>query len=488
VNRLGDDTPHLNVELRFRCLDDFAPARIASQVEPLRKLLAERSELVARLAVAEADGSIDDRELASFHASAAKIDALLSAQLNEIMHSSPFQRLEATWRGLHFLATLTETGSQLELHVLDVSKRELSRDLTRAVSFDQSALFKHVYEQEYGTFGGRAFGVLIGDYEIGPEPTDLHLLGQISHVAAAAHAPFVAAAAPTLFGIDSFGDLGEPRALSHIFDTVEYAQWRSFRESEDAQYVALVLPRILLRRPFGDSNPVEAFDFQERVERHDEWLWGNAAYALGVCITNAFAKYHWCAAIRGVEGGGLVEGLPTGSFMTEYGEAAAKCPVEIALSDRREVELAQLGFIPLLHVKGTDHAVFFSMQTCAKPRAYDIVTADANARLSTQLQYVLTTSRFAHYLKQMVRDRLRNFVSRADCEDFLNRWLSRYVAPEDQLSIVNKAKFPLREAHVDVTEVPGKPGAYRAVAFLRPNFQLEELSVSMRVVVELARP
>jgi type VI secretion system protein ImpC len=486
ANKLGGNKSTLPVELRFGCLEDFAPTAIVRQIEPLKNALDERSGLMGRIIRADADDRTDEREIHSNRVRA--IDALLSTQLSEIMHSRLFQRLEATWRGLHFLATQTETSSALRLKVLDVSQRDLSRDFQRSIEFNQSALFKHVYEQECGTFGGSAVGVMIGDYEIGREAADMELIEQISHVAATAHAPFIAGAGPTLFNLESFAELGGPHDLSKVFDTIEYARWRSFRDSEDARYVGLVLPRILLRRPYGSADPVEEFNFQEQIDRHDDWLWGNAAYALGVCITNAFAKFGWCAAIKGVEGGGLIEGLPTSTFKTEDGDAAAKCPVEIALSDRREVELAHLGLIPLLHLKGTDYAAFFSMQTCCKPPSYDTAAANANARLSTQLQYLLTSSRFAHYLKHMVRDRVGSFASRVDCENWLNAWLTNYVTLEDGLSIAAKARYPLREGHVDVTEVPGKPGVYHAVAFLRPHFQLDELSVSMRVVVELPAP
>jgi type VI secretion system protein ImpC len=417
------------------------------------------------------------------------LDRLLSDQINLIMHHEKFRQLESTWRGLYFLVSRTETSPVLKPRVLDVSKRELSRDLERAVEFDQSAIFQKVYEEEYGTFGGRAFGLLIGDYAFGREADDLYLLELISHVAAAAHAPYIAAAKPTLFGLESFADLSQPRDLAQVFTRVEYAKWRLFRDSEDSKYVGLVLPRILLRLPYGDSNPVDAFNFCEQVESHDDWLWGNPAYALGSCITTAFAKYHWCAAIRGVEGGGLVEGLPVGTFpiasLSDEGGSALKCPTELGISDRQEKELADLGFIPLLHAKGTDYAIFFSMQTCCQPKQYDLEAANANARSSTQLQYVLTTSRFAHYLKSIIRDHLGTLTTRAECEQLLNRWIQQYVSASDIAVAEHKARFPLREARVDVTEMPGKPGIYRAVVFLRPHFQLDELSISMRLVVEL---
>jgi type VI secretion system protein ImpC len=313
-------------------------------------------------------------------------------------------------------------------------------------------------------------------------------LEQVSHVAAGAHAPFIAAAAPGLLNLDSYTDLTLPRDLAKIFDTVEYAKWKSFRESEDSRYVGLTLPRTLARLPYGpETVPVESFNFKEEVDGkdHSKYLWSNAAYAFGARLTDAFAKHGWCAAIRGVEGGGLVEGLPTHTFMTDEGEVALKCPTEIAITDRREKELSDLGLIPLVHCKGTDYAAFFGAQSAQKAKKYDTDAANANARLSTQLQYMMAVSRFAHYLKSMMRDKIGSFMSRSDCERFLNRWIMNYVTEDDNASATTKAQYPLREARVEVAEVPGKPGVYRAIAFLRPHFQLDELTVSLRLVAEL---
>jgi type VI secretion system protein ImpC len=314
------------------------------------------------------------------------------------------------------------------------------------------------------------------------------LLEKISNVAAAAHAPFVAAANPQLFNLDGYTDLGVPRDLAKIFDTVEYAKWKSFRDSEDSRYVGLTLPHILMRLPYGpETVPVEAFNFKEDVDGrdHSKYLWGNAAYAFGTRLTDAFAKYQWCAAIRGVEGGGLVEGLPTHTFKTDEGDVALKCPTEIAITDRREKELSDLGFIPLVHCKGTDYAAFFGAQSCQKARKYDTDAANANARLSTQLQYIMATSRFAHYLKAIMRDKIGSFMTRQNCETYLNRWITNYVLLDDNASQEAKAHNPLREARIDVSEVRGKPGVYRAVAFLKPHFQLDELTLSLRLVAEL---
>ena len=428
---------------------------------------------------------------AMINARIAQIDQLISAQLNEVMHQPEFQKLEGSWRGLNYLVFQTETSEHLKIRVMNISKKDLLKDMERASEFDQSSLFKKIYEEEFGTFGGASYGALIGDYEFSNHPQDLALLEKVSQVAAAAHAPFIAAAAPQLFNWEAFTELGGPRDLAKIFQTVEYAKWKSFRESEDSRYVGLALPHILMRLPYGrEFVPTESFNYEEGVDGtdHSKYLWGNAAYALGTRLTDAFAKYHWTAAIRGVEGGGLVQGLPVHTFKTDEGELALKCPTEIAVTDRREKELADLGFIPLVHCKNTDYAAFFSTQTANKPKLYDTDAANANARLSSQLQYMLAVSRFAHYLKSIMRDKIGSFMTRKNCEDFLNRWITQYVLLDDDAGQDAKASHPLREARVDVMEVPGKPGAYRAVAFLRPHYQLDELTISLRLVANLPPP
>jgi len=420
-----------------------------------------------------------------------QIDRLLSLQLNEIMHHPELQKLEGSWRGLQYLINQSETGETLKIRVMNVSKKDLLKDMEKASEFDQSTLFKKIYEEEFGTFGGASYGALIGDYEFGNSPQDLTLLEKISQVAAASHAPFISAASPNIFGWDDFTGLSGPRDLAKIFQTVEYAKWKSFRDSEDSRYVALALPHVLMRLPYGQANvPVESFAYEEDVDGtdHSKYLWGNAAYALGARLTDAFAKYHWTAAIRGVEGGGLVQGLPVHTFKTDEGDVALKCPTEIAITDRREKEFADLGFIPLVHCKGTDFAAFFSTQTANKAKAYDTDAANANAKLSSQLQYILAVSRFAHYLKSIMRDKIGSFMTRKNVEDYLNRWISNYVLLDDDAGQEMKARFPLREARVDVTEVPGKPGVYRAVTFLRPHYQLDELSISLRLVANLPPP
>jgi type VI secretion system protein ImpC len=454
----------------------------------------ERGKDMIRQFVSEVlEGSITvgrDTE-AMLNARIAQLDHLISLQLNEVMHAPEFQKLEATWRGLKYLLSQSETSTMLKIKVLNVSKKELLRDLQRAPEFDQSALFKKVYEEEYGVFGGAPFGALLGDYEFSKSGQDIELLEKVSQVAAAAHAPFLTAASAEMLNLESFSTLDSPRDLGKIFESTEYAKWKAFRQTEDSRYVALTVPRMLLREPYGnDTVPVEAFHYEERVDGtdHNKYLWGNAAWALGSRVTQAFAQYGWCACIRGVESGGLVEGLPVHNFRTDSGDVAMKCPTEVPITDRREKELADLGFAPLVHCKGTPNAAFFSVQSAQKPKAYDKDAATANARISAQLPYIFAVSRFAHYLKTMMRDKIGGYMSRSDAQTFLNNWISNYVVSNDDASMTVKAKRPLKEARVDVQEDPRKPGVYRAVAFLRPHFQLDELSVSMRLVAELPAP
>jgi len=426
----------------------------------------------------------------TINARIAEIDRLLSAQVNEIMHAEEFQKLEGSWRGLHHLVMNSETSTMLKIRVLNVAKKDLGKELEKAIEFDQSALFKKVYEEEFGTFGGSPYGALIGDYEFSNHPQDVSMLEKISNVAAAANAPFISAASPQLFGMDSFAELSEVRDLAKIFERAEFAKWRSFRESEDSRYVGLVLPRTLMRLPYGaDTTPTETFRFEEDVngKDHSKYLWSNAAYSYGTRLTEAFAMHQWTVAIRGVEGGGLVQGLPTHTFKTDDGEVALKCPTEVAITDRREAEYSNLGFLPLVHCKNTDYAAFFGGQSCNKAKKYDSDAANANARLSAQLPNIFSVSRFSHYLKAMMRDKVGSFMSRTDCENFLNKWIMQYVTPDDTASPTVKAKYPLREASIEVSEVAGKPGVYRAVAYLRPHFQLDEISVSLRLVADLPK-
>ncbi|HJV85032.1 MAG TPA: type VI secretion system contractile sheath large subunit [Noviherbaspirillum sp.] len=474
----------VGASLLDRVVDESRVARSDSERARARDLIAE---LVAQ--IVDGTVAISSNLSATLDARIAELDDLISGQLNEVLHAPEFQKMESCWRGLHYLCKHSVTGETLKVKMLNASKRDLVRDFNNAIDFDQSALFKKVYEEEFGTFGGAPFGALIGDYEITRQPEDMYLIEQMSHVAAASHAPFISAASPELLGLDSFSDLGKPRDLAKIFDTLEYAKWKSFRDSEDARYVGLTTPRFLGRMPYHpkEGTVVEEFNVVEDVDgtNHGKYLWINAVYAFAARLTNAFENFGWCAAIRGVEGGGLVEDLPTHTFKTDDGEIALKCPTEIAITDRREKELSDLGFIPLVHCKNTDYAAFFGAQSVQRAKKYNTDSANANAVLSTQLQYVFASCRIAHYLKSMMRDKIGSFTAASGVEQFLNNWLAQYVVMDDSASQEVKAQYPLREASVQVSEVPGRPGVYRAVTFLRPHFQLDELSVSLRLVAEL---
>lgn len=448
-------------------------------------------DIISELASQVLDGEliVSENLAASLDARVAELDRLISTQLSEVMHAPEFQKLESAWTGLHYLCKQTSTGSLLKIKLMSATQKELVKDFKTAIDFDQSALFKKVYEEEFGTFGGAPFGTLIGQFEISRQPEDMYFVEQMSHVAAAAHAPFITAASPELFGLDSYTELGKPRDLSKVFDTLEYAKWKSFRESEDARYVGLTMPRFLGRLPYNPADGIatEGFNYVEDVDGtdHAKYLWCNAAFAVASRLTNAFENYGWCAAIRGVEGGGLVEDLPTHTFRTDDGEVALKCPTEISITDRREKELSDLGFMPLVHCKNTDYAAFFGAQSAQRPKKYDTDSANANASLSAQLQYIFAVCRIAHYMKAMMRDKIGSFAAPSNVEVYLQRWIDQYVTADDSASQETKAQFPLREASIEVSEVPGRPGVYRAVSFIRPHFQLDELSVSLRLVAEL---
>lgn len=469
-----------------RIIAEGRMAHDESQQDYARDMLAEFATQVL-----DEGMSIDKDTVAMINDRISQIDKLISDQLNEVLHHPDLQKLEASWRGLHMLVDQTETSTRLKLRLLNVTQKELQNDLEKAVEFDQSALFKKIYEEEYGTFGGHPFSLLVGDYAFGRHPQDVALLEKLSNVAAAAHAPFIAAANPKLFDMNSFTELAVPRDLSKIFESLELIKWRSFRESEDSRYVSLVLPNFLLRLPYGpDTKPVEGIGYVEDVNGidHSKYLWGNAAWLMAVRITTAFAKYGWCAAIRGAEGGGAVEDLPAHTFRTLSGDLSLKCPTEVAITDRREKELNDLGFITLCHKKNTDMAVFFGGQTTNKAKVYNTNEANANARISAMLPYVLAASRFAHYLKVIMRDKVGSFMTRDNVQTYLNNWIADYVLINDNAPQEIKAQYPLREARVDVSEVAGKPGVYRATVFLRPHFQLEELTASIRLVASLPPP
>ena len=458
-------------------------------LEPSQSIYAKK--LIGQFATQILDEGMktspDKGVVAMINERVAEIDKLLSDQLNVIMHDSAFQTLEASWRGLHDMVFGTETSSRLKLRLLNVSKKELLKDLESAVDYDTSVLFKNVYEEEYGTYGGHPYSLLIGDYTFGRHPQDMALLQRISKVAAAAHAPFISAAAPALFDMKSFTEIGVPRDISKVFESAELATWRSFRESEDSRYVSLVLPSYAARLPYGAKTiPVENFNFEEDVDGkdHSKYLWANSAYQLGLRITDAFAKYGWSTAIRGVEGGGKVTGMVAHTFKTDEGDVVLKCPTEVLITDRREKELNDLGFIAIVNSKGSDVASFFGGQTVNKPKVYNQDLANANAQLSARLPYILAASRFAHYIKVIMRDKIGSFQTRGDIENYLNNWITSYVLLGEAGQEM-KAQYPLGAARIDVAEVAGKPGAYQAICFLRPHFQMEELTASIRLVADL---
>lgn len=450
----------------------------------------------------EAKQAAEDRVLLSAAAQidsrVAQIDRQLSRQLSQIMQAGVFKQLEATWRGMHYLVSRSETGEALKLRVLNVSQDELLTELKKAVEFDQSSVFKMIYEAEYGTFGGAPYSLLVGDYEFGRHPQHIELLGRIAEVAAAAHAPFISSAYAKLFDLESFENLARPRDLQKIFESDELIGWRAFRESEDSRYVTLALPRVLLRLPYGpDTVPAEGLNFEEDIGVDEargadyvvpdsrKFLWGNPAWVLAERITNAFSLYGWTAAIRGVEGGGLVEGLPVYTFRSQDRDIKMICPTQVAITDRREKELNDLGFMAICHRKGSNKAAFFGGQTTNKPKKYVSDLANSNAQISAMLPYILAAARFAHYIKVIMRDKVGSFMTRANVESFLNSWVAQYVLLDDSATQEVKARFPLRQANVLVTDVPGKPGAYKATVFLKPHFQLEELTTSIRLVAEL---
>jgi len=454
-----------------------------SAVEHAVQTLAQQALANTNLISSDVMGSIE--------AMIAAIDKKMSDQVNAVLHHADFQKLESAWRGLHFLVNNTETDEMLKIRVMNISKAELGKTLKsyKGTKWDQSPLFKKIYEEEFGQFGGCPYGCLIGDYYFDQSPPDVEMLGEMAKVAAAALAPFIAAVSPTVMQMDSWQELANPRDLTKIFGTPEYAGWRSLRESDDARYLGLAMPRFLSRLPYGaKTSPVEKFNFEEETAGgdHSKYTWSNAAYAMAVNINRSFKLYGWCSRIRGVESGGAVEGLPTHTFPSDDGGVDMKCPTEIAISDRREAELARNGFMPLIHKKNSDFAAFIGAQSLQKPAEYDDPDATANANLAARMQYMFACNRFGHYLKCIVRDKVGSFKERADMEKWLNNWIRNYVDGDPaNSSEATKAQKPLAAAEVIVEEVPGNPGYYTSKFFLRPHYQLEGLTVSLRLVSTL---
>ncbi|KUF21008.1 type VI secretion system contractile sheath large subunit [Xanthomonas phaseoli] len=473
----GDFAALLNRE--FRPKSERAKEEVESAVRTLAEQVLNRSDVVSE------DVS------QTIKAYIAEIDRALTEQLNQILHHADLQQLEGAWRGLHYLVNNTETDQQLKIRVLNISKKELGKVLKRykGTAWDQSPIFKKVYEQEYGQLGGEPYGCLVGDYYFDQSPLDVELLNGIAQVAAAAHAPFIAAAAPKLMGMDNWSELSNPRDLAKIFSTPDYAAWRSLRESEDSKYIGLAMPRTLSRLPYGAAtSPVEEFDFEEDTAGADsnKYTWQNAAYAMAVNINRSFKQYGWCSRIRGIESGGAVEGLPTHTFPTDDGGVDMKCPTEVAITDRRSAELDKMGLMPLVHRKNSDMAAFISAQSLNKPDEYDDPDATANAALGARLPYMFACCRFAHYLKCIVRDKIGSFSDREQMQSWLTRWVTQYIDGDpSNSSEETKARKPLAAAEVVVEEVEGAPGYYSSKFFLKPHYQLEGLTVSLRLVSRL---
>ena len=477
VGEVSDFTSLLNKE--FKPKSDRAKQEVENAVQTLAEFVLKDTSLVS------------DDAIQSIQSIIAQIDKKLTDQVNLILHHADYQKLEGTWRGLHYMVNNTETDEMLKIRVMNISKNELGKTLKKfkGTSWDQSPLFKKLYEEEFGQFGGEPFGCLMGDYYFDHSPQDVDLLGQIAQISAASHAPFITGLAPSTLQMDSWGELANPRDLTKIFSTPDYAAWRSLRDSDDSKYLGLAMPRFLSRLPYGaKTDPVEDFDFEEDTEaaNSNNYTWSNAAYAMATNINRSFKLYGWCSRIRGIESGGAVEGLPVHTFPTDDGGVDMKCPTEIAISDRREAELAKSGFMPLIHKKNSDFAAFIGAQSLHKPAEYDDPDATANANLAARLPYLFATCRFAHYLKCIVRDKIGSFKERDDMERWLNSWISNYVLTNPGLaSEEDKAIRPLSAAEVVVEEVEGNPGYYASKFYLRPHYQLEGLTVSLRLTSKL---
>jgi len=477
IQEFSDFSSLLNKE--FKPKSDRAKAEVENAVQTLAEYVLKDASIVSEDAIHSIEAII------------AQIDKKLTEQVNLILHHDDFQKLEGSWRGLHYLVNNTESDEQLKIRVMNISKKELGKTLKKfkGTAWDQSPLFKKLYEEEYGQFGGEPFGCLMGDYYFDHSPQDVEMLSQIAQISAASHAPFIAGVSPSALQMDSWSELANPRDLTKIFSTPDYAAWRSLRESSDSKYIGLAMPRFLSRLPYGaKTDPVDEFDFEEDTESANSgnYTWSNAAYAMATNINRSFKLYGWCSRIRGIESGGAVEGLPVHSFPTDDGGVDMKCPTEIAISDRREAELAKSGFMPLVHKKNSDFAAFIGAQSLNKPAEYDDPDATANANLAARLPYLFATCRFAHYLKCIVRDKVGSFKERSDMERWLNNWILNYVDGDPaNSSETTKAQKPLAAAEVVVEEVEGNPGYYSSKFFLRPHYQLEGLTVSLRLVSKL---
>ncbi|HRE06018.1 MAG TPA: type VI secretion system contractile sheath large subunit [Opitutaceae bacterium] len=469
-------------------LDSLLNKEFKPKSEAAKDLIGNAVRTLAEQALAGV-AVVSDDTVKTIESMIAAIDRKLTDQINAIMHHADFQALEGAWRGLHHLVSNTETDAKLKIRVLNISKSDLGKTIKKykGTAWDQSPLFKKLYEEEFGSPGGQPYGALVGDFHFDHTPPDVEILRGMAQIASAAHAPFITGAAPSVMNLSSWQELSNPRDVNKIFTTAEYAAWNSLRASEDARYLGLAMPRFLARQPYGaKSNPVEEFAFEEDTAGavHGKFTWANSAYAMATNVTRAFKLYGWCARIRGAESGGTVENLPVHTFPTDDGGVDMKCPTEIAITDRREAELARNGFMPLSHWKNTDYAVFVGAQSLQKPQEYDDPDATANANLAARLPYLFATTRFAHYLKCMVRDKIGSYKERGEMQTWLNEWIRQFTC-DSGASEETKAQRPLAAAEVVVEEVPGNPGYYTSKFFLRPHYQLEGLTVSLRLVSKL---
>jgi type VI secretion system protein ImpC len=468
------------LQKEFKPATDTKKARIEQAVQTLAQQALSDSNVVGEDVYATLDSMI------------AAIDRKLSEQVNKIIHHPDFQQLESAWRGLNYLVMNTSTGKDLKIRVLNISKDETRKMLRqyKDAAWDQSPLFKKVYEAEFGQLGGQPFGAFVCDYYFDHSGPDVEIMKGLSKIGAAAHAPIIAGTSPGMLGMDSWQQLANPRDLAKQFEATDYMAWRSFRDMSDSRYMALTMPRFLGRPLYGSkTDPVEAFGFEEETSGdHDNHLWVNAAYALGTRITEAFKEYGWCTRIRGVESGGTVDGLPTAMFPTDDGGVDAKCPTEIAISDRREAELSKSGFMALIHRKNTDQATFIGAQTVHQPKAYEDPAATANANLSARLPYIFASSRFAHYLKCMVRDWVGSNREAPQLEKDLQSWIMQYVDLQSASSSeITKAQKPLKEAQVQILPDEENPGYYRGVFRFVPHYQFEGMDVSLSMVSRLPK-
>lgn len=420
----------------------------------------------------------------------AEIDRKMSKQLDAVLHHQKFQTLESSWRGLKLLIDRTDFRENNRIEIINVSKDDLLADFEDSPEITKSGLYKMVYTENFGVFGGEPVGAMVANYHFGPGAQDIRLLQQCASVATMAHAPFLAGAGPEFFGEKTFTTLPNLKDLKSIFEGPQYTKWRSFRESEDARSVGLALPRFLLRLPYGrETQPVKGFDYEETVtDNHDNYLWGNAVFTLATRLTDSFAKFRFCANIIGPKGGGAVEDLPVHLFES-MGEIEAKIPTEILLSERREFELSEEGFIGLTMRKGSDNACFFSANSCQKPKYFGISAegkaAEANYKLGTRLPYLMVVNRLAHYIKVLQREEIGSTKSRADLERDLNKWINQYVLDMDAASPEAYARRPLRKASVTLEDVPGEPGWYKVGLKIVPHFKYEGAFFELSLVGKL---